>query len=128
MSNGRKLTLEEAKEIILAFEEEQTQVLKRPLEEVGIGQKLDLSLLEDFIAAIKAHPKSHEIDAVRIYLGKSIRPGSSVKQYDIVLVPVFKDGHDIHKVYDVHPLTALDTLIGNTLPCPNVCPNGFMCK
>jgi len=43
-------------------------------------------------------------------------------------VPVLDDDKDLHTVYDKKELAGdLTTLIGNSLPCPNVCPRAFHC-
>jgi hypothetical protein len=128
MQNGKNLTIEEATLFIKAFERQET-ARQIPLEELAIGQKLDLDLIKRFILAIDSHEQKANIDAVRIYLAKSTRSGLNKEHYDVVLVPVLKDGTDLHKIYDRDARAALPTLVGNALPCPNVCPDlAFFCK
>lgn len=133
MPNGKNLSIEDATLIIAKFVQQETG-RGTPIDQLAVGQKLDLQVLRDFIDAIDNHQQAANIDAVRIYFGRSTRPGTGSENYDIVLVPVLKinaDGKDLdlHKVFDREAMRAeLPTLVGNTLPCPNVCPTrGFFC-
>jgi hypothetical protein len=127
MANGKKLSIDSAKAIIKAFEQQETG-RGVPLDDLAIGQKLDLAVLEEFLAAIKNHSQANDIDAIRIYIGRTKRTGHTKEHYDLVLVPVLKNDDDLHKVYDRKDRSELDTIVGNTLPCPNVCPDkAFFC-
>lgn len=127
MSKGEKLSISEAKANILAFENYILPLDQAvPRRQLAIGQKLDLQVLKNFMMAIEQHSRGHEVDAVRIYFARSTRDGDSEERFDIVLLPVFQDDTDFHVVYDRLPLSdKQDTIIGRTLPCPNVCPSPF---
>lgn len=127
MSKGEKLSIDEAKANILAFE---NYILPLdhtvPQEDLAIGQKLDLQVLKDFLSAIARHPRGNEVDAVRIYFARSMRVGDTQTRFDIVMIPVFNSDADFHVVYErALASDKQDTIIGRTLPCPNVCPSPF---
>ncbi len=133
MPNGKNLSIEDATLIIAKFVQQETG-RGTPINQLAVGQKLDLQVLKDFIDAIDNHSQASNIDAVRIYFGRSTRPEIGSENYDIVMVPVLKindDGKDLdlHKIFDREAIHGeLPTLVGNTLPCPNVCPSsGFFC-
>lgn len=142
MENGQNLSIEEAEPIIKAFV--RTEISRTGLEEkqIAVGQKIDLQLLKNFMTEIEkingdltrsGSADKRTIDAVRIYFGISDRMGKYNKEdYDIVIVPVlsidtassYSHDEDYHKVYKpTLKSTALASILGNTLPCPNVCPN-----
>lgn len=128
MKNGRNLSIAEAVEIIKTFEQQETA--RTPIDDLAIGQKLDLDVLTNFLDAIKKHPNAADINAIRIYIGKSTRTGHTKETHNLIFVPVLKDNKDLHKVYTKENVrSALPTILGDTLPCPNVCPDGesFYC-
>jgi hypothetical protein len=128
MKNGRNLSIAEAIGIIKTFEQQETA--RTPIDKLAIGQKLDLDVLNNFLDEIKKHPQAADIDAIRIYIGKSTRAGQNVETHNLIFVPVLKDNKDLHKVYTKDDVrSAVPTILGDTLPCPNVCPDGesFYC-
>lgn len=129
MSNGRNLTIGEARANIKAFENHEKK-LGASISNLAVGQKIDLDVLQRFMDAIKNHPQSKDIDAIRIYLARSVRHGQKDEHYDVVLVPVLNTDEDLQKVYAKSENKQADyTIIGEALPCPNVCPNkGFHCN
>jgi hypothetical protein len=134
MPNGKKMEIGKATDNIHAFRLEVEQVsaqLNLPPKELAIGQKFDLQLVKDFMTAIQRHnddpTKELDIDSIRIYLAKSHREGD--EYYDVVIVPVLTNDKDLHKVYPKEGFVdELETLLGEGLPCPNVCPDkAFFC-
>lgn len=132
MANGKKLKLSEAKQLISAFQKRELMPFPPTQHEVerkkiAIGQKFDLSVIKDFLAAIEKHPESSKIDAIRIYIARSVRKGDTVENFDLVFVPVLTGDSDLHVVYDrKSEEKELDTIIGSGLPCPNVCPSNTL--
>jgi hypothetical protein len=129
MTHGKPIPLVEAQKNIRAFVNQERRRTWQNEQKIVVGQKLDLSVLKDFIKAIDEHDQHDQIDAVRIYFAKSNRGGTHKQaSYDIVLVPVLKaivgrPDRDLHAVYPGPDKTVADpTIIGNALPCPNVCP------
>lgn len=132
MPNGNPLSLEEAQKNIRAFVNQEKRRTLQGEKNIVVGQKFDLDVLRTFLDAIDRHDKRSEIDAVRIYFAKSNRRGKyKSTSYDVVLVPVLKKNYgddydrDLHAVYQRVEKDIPDaTIIGNSLPCPNVCPPG----
>ena len=140
MSNGTTLTINEAASIIDSFvgQERRRSLWLRRKKKIVVGQKLDLNILKAFIAEVDKHnarieqqAESSQIKAVRIYFGKSDRKSRYKKElYDLVLVPVVGKNTDLYRIYDKENRDVKkDMLVGNTLPCPNVCPDkeSFYC-
>lgn len=132
MPNGKTISLIQAQQNIRAFvKQEQIRTLKDE-KKIVVGQKIDLDVLKKFIEAIDHHEKASEIDAIRIYFAKSTRGGQySKSEYDVVIVPVLRKNYgddydyDLHAVYPRPEKDRADPIIlGNSLPCPNVCPPG----
>jgi len=121
------MSIDDATKAIKAFEKQELD-REIKIEDLAIGHRFDLQFLKDFIAAEENHPKSKDIDSIRVYIARSKRKDQTKEFYDLIMIPVLKDGNDIHTIYQRDDKSLeLDTIIGNSLPCPNVCPNGFFC-
>lgn len=128
MANGKKLSVNQAKPIIRKFIADEIQRTGLPENDIVVGHKFDLQLLRDFLTGIDNDPKKNDIKAFRVYFAKSKRSSVEPEQYDVVIVPVLSNDEDLHRVYRlVGDDDPQDTILGNSLPCPNVCPNGFFC-